>query len=76
MVKVTVAELEQLLTLIKKTSQDVHVLVREDGMGLSIQFQNVENQITNVQIYDENSKMFAKVTSSETLGQTLAKLKK
>lgn len=76
MVKVSVQELEQALTLIKRTSHDVHVLVREDGIGLSLQFQNADNQITNIQLYGEESKMFAKVTSSETLGQTLAKLKK
>ena len=76
MVKVSVAELEQMLTLLKKTSHDVHVLVREDGLGLHVQFQNVDNQLTNVQLYDESTKLYAKVTSSENLGQTLARLKK
>jgi hypothetical protein len=76
MVKISVAELEQTLNLINKTSHDVHILVREDGHGLSIQFQNVDNQLTNVQLYDESTKLFAKVTSSENLGQTLARLKK
>lgn len=74
MVKVSIAELEQAITLIRKTSYDVHVVVREDGVGLSIQYQNADNQITNIQLYDEEQRLFAKVTSSETLGQSLAKL--
>lgn len=76
MVKVSVQELEQALALIKKTSLDVYVLVREDGPRLNIQFQSVDSQITNIHIYGEDSKMFAKVTSSESLTHTLAKLKK
>ena len=76
MVKISVAELESALTLLKKTSQDVYVVVREDGHGLNIQFQNVDGQMTHVMIYTEEMRSFAKVSTTENLGQMLGRLKK
>lgn len=76
MVKVAVSELEQLLALLKKTSHDMHVLIKEENTSLVVQFQNADNQISTVTIYDEDMRIFAKVTASESLAQTLARLKK
>ena len=75
MIKISVSELEQLLTLIKRTSQDVHVVLREDAQCLNIQFQNIDNQITNVSLYDEGTQLFARVTATENLTQVLGRLK-
>lgn len=76
MIKLSVAELEQALSLMKRTSHDMHVIVREDAGALHIQFQNADNQMTNITIYDESMRIFAKVTASESLTQTLGRLKK
>ena len=76
MIKIAVAELEQALKLIKCTSHDMHVIVREDAGGMHIQFQNVDNQMTNITIYDESMRSFAKVSATENLSQVLGRLKK
>jgi hypothetical protein len=73
---VSVSELEQMLQLIKRTSQDMYVLVKEEGPALIVQFQNIDNQISTITIYDEDMRVFAKVMASEPLAQTLSKLKK
>lgn len=76
MIKIAVAELEQALQLIKRTSHDMHIIVREDAGGMHIQFQNVDNQMTSVTIYDESMRSFAKVSATENLLQVLGRLKK
>lgn len=76
MIKLSIAELEQALSLIKATSHDVQLVVREDASSLNIQFQNVEGQITTITLFDEGTRLFAKVTASENLLQTLTRLKK
>jgi hypothetical protein len=76
MIKIAVAELEQALQLIKSTSHDMHIIVREDAGGLHVQFQNVDNQMSVITIYDENMRSFAKVSATENLGQVLTRLKK
>lgn len=75
MIKIAVSELEQALQLIKSTSHDMHVVVRESADALHIQFQNVDNQMTSIAIYDEGTRSFAKVSSTENLGQLLARKK-
>jgi hypothetical protein len=72
MIKVAVSDLEQLLTLLKKTSTDLHVTVREDGPQLTVQFQNADGQLTAVQIFDEGQRTFAKVTATEPLSHLIA----
>lgn len=76
MVKIAVSELEQALKLLKSTSTDVHITVREDAHALHIQFQNVDNQMATISIYDEGMRSFAKVSATENLVQVIARLKK
>lgn len=76
MVKIAVSELEQALLLIKSTTHDMHLIVREDGHALHIQFQNVDGQLTSVSIYDESMRSFAKVSTTESLGPVIQRLKK
>lgn len=76
MLKISVEELKQLITLLTKTSTDIHVLLRIDGPILYVQFQNAEGQISTAQLYDESSGLYAKLTATESLLQTLTRLKK
>lgn len=76
MIKIAVAELEQAIQLLKSTSHDMHVILREDAGGVHIQFQNVDNQISVITIYDEGMRSFAKVSATENLVQVLGRLKK
>lgn len=75
MIKISVAELQQLLKLVERTSQDMHLIVREEGPTLTVQFQNVEGQISTVKIYDEAQQTYAKVSSTEQLSITVGRLK-
>lgn len=76
MVKIAVSELEQALQLLKNTSHDMHVLVRDDGHALQLQFQNVDGQMNHISIYDESMRSFAKVSMTENLNQVIARTKK
>lgn len=67
MIKVSIAELNQALEIFKKTSQDVHILVREEGDQLTLQFQNVDGQLTSIKLYDESTRSFAKIQTIENL---------
>lgn len=71
MIKISVYELEQALSLIKKTSTDMHVIVRDDSHALAIQFQTIDGQISTINIYDESVRLFAKVSATENLSQVL-----
>lgn len=73
MVKIAVSELEQALQLIKATSHDMHVMVRDDGHALNLQVQNVDGQLTHIAIYDESMRSFAKVSTTENLGQVISR---
>lgn len=76
MVKVSVSELEQLLTLIKSTSRDLHVMVHSEPACLKITFENADSQISTVSLYDESTALYAKVSGSEPLAYALNRLKK
>lgn len=76
MVKISVSELEQALQLLKSTSHDMHVMVRDDGHALNLQAQNVDGQLIHIAIYDESMRSFAKVSTTENLNQVLGRLKK
>lgn len=75
MAKVSIKEIEQALTLIKKSSTDVHILVREDADQIRFQFSTVDGQISTIKLYDESTRSFAKVETTENLGQVLNRLK-
>ena len=71
MVKISLAELQQVLDLAKKTSTDVHCLVVEDHEQLRIQFQSVDGPMVSISLYDEAQRSFAKVTTTENLQHVL-----
>lgn len=75
MVKVAVADLENALTLLKKTSTDMHVLVREDGPMLCIQFSNADGHFNTLKLYDEEMRIQASVTADRALNQLVFELK-
>jgi hypothetical protein len=73
MIKIAVNELRQLMDLLAKTSSDTHVIVRLDAQVLSVQFANVEGQLSAVQIYSEDQRSYAKLTTTEGLANVLAR---
>jgi hypothetical protein len=75
MIKLPVAELKQLVTLLERTSNDMHVVVREDGPCLTVQFQNADGQLSSVQLFDEGQRTYAKLTATEGLAVALNRLK-
>lgn len=75
MVKISVSELEQLLKLIKASSHDMHLIAKEEHGTLQFQFQNIEGQMSSATLYDESTKLYAKLQSSEALSVALNRLK-
>jgi hypothetical protein len=72
MVKISVAELEQAIALLKKTSTDMHVLCFEDhSQCLNLQYTSVDGQNVRIEIWHEETRNFAKVHSSERLAEVL-----
>lgn len=70
MVKISVAELEQALQLIKKSSTDMHIVCFEDhGQCLNLSFVSVDNQNMRIEIWHEDTRNFARVHSSERLAE-------
>ncbi len=67
-VKISVAELEQALQLLKATSADMQVSVRlASTESIALTYSNIEGQLVSIEIYDEATRCYAKVHSTEQL---------
>lgn len=77
MVKISLAELEQAIQLIKRTSTDMHISVRQSqSEAIALGFMNVDGQLVTIELWDESTRNFAKVHSTERLGEVLGKVRK
>ena len=75
--KIAVSELEQMLTLLKKTSTDMHLSVRTASSdSVMFSYTTVDGEHVQVELWNESTRNFAKVTSSERLGTVLGRYKK
>lgn len=75
MLKLSIAELEQAIKLIRKTSHDYHVTVLAEPSQVRITFQSVDNEVCNITIYDEDTKTQARYTASVSLAHEASRRK-
>jgi hypothetical protein len=74
--KINVTELEQAIALLKKRSTDVHCTIRQASPeSLTISFTSVDGELITVEIWTESTRNFAKVSSTERLGEVLKRSK-
>lgn len=77
MLKISVSELEQALQLLKKRSTDVHCNIRQSSPeSMTISFSSVDGELITVELWTEATRNFAKVHSTERLGEVLGRSKK
>lgn len=77
MVKISVADLKMAIQLIEKCSTDMHIAVRvSHSDAISLSFMSVDGQHMSVELWNESTANFAKVHSSERLGEVLQRYKK
>ena len=75
MVKISLADLTDALALIKATSHDMMLIVRQEPDMLSLSFQSSDGPLTTVTIFDESTKSVAKVTATESLKHVITRNK-
>lgn len=75
MLKLSKAELEAALKLIAKTSHDYHITLSAEPQHLRITFLSADNEVCHICIFDEETKVAAKITSTTTLTAETARRK-
>lgn len=75
MIKISLADLSDALQLIKATSHDMMLVVRQESDILTISYQSSDGPLNSIQIFDESTHAVAKVTATESLKQVITRNK-
>lgn len=75
MLKLSLAELEQAIKLIRRTSNDYHALISFEPGYARITYSSADNEVCTISIYDEDSKVQAKLSTAVSLASEVARRK-
>lgn len=75
MLKLSLAELEAAIKLIRKTSNDYHVMISCEPGYARITYASADNEVCTISVFDEDSKVQAKLSTVVSLASEVARKK-
>lgn len=71
MLKLSLAELEQFIQLVKLRSQDLHVGIHVQHESVRLTFADVDGALVTAELWSEQTRNFAKVSRTERLTESI-----